>query len=476
MSNQNDIEVLLRRESVASAIINGIGAFMTFFYLNVIDPEPKTGKSITAPENFASFVFIVILITFIFIGLSWGNRLKKNFKKWYYLVQTGETAAADVPEKIKRDLLNFPFYATGIAAIMWLSASIMAAYATESSRVFFSLLGWGGIIATTLLYFVEELLWRPIIPVFFPDGNLSKVKALHLPIFWKLLIAFFFIGILPPALLARLTWQRVNTLFVVSNAEILLENLLILQIFILGASVTASIGLALFITYSITDPIEMLSKAIKLVQKDDLNAKVLVTTSDELGYLGEHFNQMTAELRLKEKLRQQAIRDPLTGLFNRRYMIETLEQELLRASRHESDLSIVMIDLDDLKQINDTHGHIDGGDRALKVLANTLKELCRQEDTICRYAGDEFVVILYETSAKDAHERTLEWQEAIAEQKIMVADKEIKIAFSAGVVEYPSRSISAEELLQYADLALYQAKEDGRNRVVIYTSAQESTA
>lgn len=141
MSNQNDIEIILRGESIASVIINALGAFMTFFYLNVIDPVPTAEKSIKSPDNFTSFIFIAIVATSLFIGLSWGNRHKRNFKKWYSLIKAGEIHPANVPEKIKKAVLNFPFYAAIIAAIMWLSASITAAYFTASSRVFFSLLG-----------------------------------------------------------------------------------------------------------------------------------------------------------------------------------------------------------------------------------------------------------------------------------------------------------------------------------------------
>lgn len=490
MLDQNDIKIVLRRESIASALINGIGAFMTFFYLNVIDPAPTAEKSIKAPDSFASFIFIAIVAGSLFVGLSWGNRLKKKFEEWYLLIKSGEIAPENIPQKTKRDLLNFPFYAAGIALTMWFSASIIAAYVTESSRVFFSLLGWGGVIAVTMLYFVEDLLWRPIIPVFFPDGNLSKIKAVHLPIFWKLFIAFFFIGILPPLLLARLTWQRVSTLFVVPNHEILLENLLILQVFILGASIAASIGLAFFITYGITNPVEALRKTIDRIKNNDFDAKVPVTTNDEIGYLGEHINQMTAELRQKEKLhntntvlreqlakiqsleaalREQAIRDPLTGLFNRRYMIEILQREFLRADRQKTKLSVVMLDLDNLKKINDSYGHVEGGDQSLKTLANTIQRSCRSEDTLCRYAGDEFVVILYDTSARSAYERAQEWKDALSKQPIRVGENEIKITFSAGVVECPERQVSAEELLDCADQALYQAKENGRNQAVIYT-------
>lgn len=491
--NDKDIEYILRQESVASGIINATGAFITFFYFNVIDPAPTTETSIKTLDPVASFIFIGIFITFFGTGISWGNRHKKNFKKWYLLLASGEKSPADVPQKIKRDVLNFPIYTAGIAALMWFGASTIAGYVTWSSRVFIGLMGWGGITAVTLLYFVDDLLWRPIIPVFFPDGNLKEANAFHLPIFWKLLIVFLFIGSVPPTLLVNLTWQRAESLLSTSNPEKALENLSILQGFIFVASVTASVGLSFFITRNITTPLATIRRAMERVQQNDLDVKVIVTTNDELGYLGERFNEMISELRQKELLhntnillkeqlakieslesvlREQSVRDPLTGLFNRRYMLEILEKELSRSARQKNNVSIVLLDLDDLKKINDEYGHVMGGDQALKAMAKTLQSLCRREDTICRYGGDEFVIILHNTSARYAYERVMEWKDVMSQIKLSVGNKEFGITFSAGIVEYSLQQLKPEELLQYADHALYQAKKAGRNKVMIYSSTE----
>lgn len=489
MANYGNPESIFRKESIATVLINSTGAFVAFFYLNVIDPAPTAEKSIRPLDTLTSFIFLSILGFSFFVGINCGNRHKKNFKKWYSLIWSGQKSPADVPLKIKRDVLNFPLYAAGIAAMMWVSSSFGAAYITRSIRVLIGLLGWGGSVAVTLLYFVDDLLWRPLIPVFFPEGDLSEAGAFQLPIFWKLLIVFLFTGIFPPTLLVILTWQRVEMLLTVTNPETLLDNLHILQIFILSASVIASIGLAFFITRGITNPIKALRRAMERVQEDDLDAKVVISTNDELGYLGERFNQMTAELRQKEilfnanvqlkdqlakikaletALREQAIRDPLTGLFNRRYLEDQLRHELARASRREKHLSVVIIDLDDLKLINDLYGHIEGGDQALLLLSEKIGALCRAEDIFCRYAGDEFVVILYDTSLQVAFQRAMEWKEAVSKASIPAEGKGFGISFSAGISEFPVHGVEAEKLIQHADKALYQAKEAGGNCVVMY--------
>lgn len=493
MSTPKNLTAIFKKESRVSMAVNSIGALTTFLYLNVVDPIPTAEKSIRSLNSAASIVFIAILATVFFVGINWGNQHKKKFANWIELIESGEKTTDDVPPTVKRDVLNFPLYATGIAAMMWLIASTIAAYITQSSRVFFGLLGWGGLVSVTLLFFADDLIWRPIIPFFFPDGNLREVKAFRLPILGKLLIVFLFTNILTPTLLVILTWKRADILLTASNPETILANLHLTQIFILVVSILSSIGLGFCITRGITKPLADLRHAIKDIQNNNLDTKVIVTTNDELGGLGEHFNQMTAELHQKEilsntniqlreqlekikelenALREQAIRDPLTGLYNRRYMEETLQHEMAKAKRRNKLLSIVIFDVDHLKEINDNYGHVDGGDQALVFLADTIGKLCRKEDTFCRFAGDEFLVIMYDTSCETACERAREWEKALSDQQITVGEKEFGVRFSAGVAEFPAHGVEIEELIKCADLALYKTKETGRNNTMIYEQAK----
>ena len=194
-----------------------------------------------------------------------------------------------------------------------------------------------------------------------------------------------------------------------------------------------------------------------------------VWTEMELQRANKQLNKQLTEIReLEVALREQAIRDPLTGVFNRRYMDEVLQQELTRAARKEGALSVVILDLDYLKEINDTYGHVTGGDKALQTLADTLKQMCREEDTLCRYGGDEFLVILYDTPAQVAYERASQWQETVGKIKITSDDREFGITFSAGVAAFPAHGSTGEGILQNADRALYRAKELGRDQVVVY--------
>ena len=171
--------------------------------------------------------------------------------------------------------------------------------------------------------------------------------------------------------------------------------------------------------------------------------------------------------RLHEALRQESIRDALTGLFNRRFMEETLTKELSRTQRKSQSLVIVIFDLDHLKEINDTFGH-SAGDDALVNLGLLLKAKIRVGDIACRYGGDEFIVILPEAQLEDVYQRMDEFRKDV--KQITIRHGEIAITpltISAGIAEYPLHGETREMLLKAADKALYKAKQAGRNQIMI---------
>jgi diguanylate cyclase (GGDEF)-like protein/PAS domain S-box-containing protein len=172
--------------------------------------------------------------------------------------------------------------------------------------------------------------------------------------------------------------------------------------------------------------------------------------------------------QLQVALREQAIRDSLTSCFNRRYLDETLERELSRARREGYPLALVILDLDHFKQINDTYGH-QAGDAALKELANQLRSDIRHEDVLCRYGGEEFVILMPRMPLGIAAERAERWRRAIAEIRVRFGSFELAFTTSAGVAAYPDHARMPDDLMQSADQALYVAKNEGRNRVVVYS-------
>ena len=174
--------------------------------------------------------------------------------------------------------------------------------------------------------------------------------------------------------------------------------------------------------------------------------------------------------RMQAQLREQALRDSLTGLYNRHYMEEALAQGLAKSGRCERVLAVVLIDVDKFKQINDTYGHL-AGDEILKGLAQVLIARSRHEDVACRYGGEEFMVILRDTTAAVAHQRAEQWRKAFAGIRFTLGDSIVSATFSAGVAGFPEHAHDRARLIGAADMALYAAKASGRNRVVVAADA-----
>jgi diguanylate cyclase (GGDEF)-like protein len=171
-----------------------------------------------------------------------------------------------------------------------------------------------------------------------------------------------------------------------------------------------------------------------------------------------------ANIRLRETLQHQAIRDPLTGLFNRRYFQETLKRELHRASRAKSPLSLVILDIDHFKRFNDTYGH-DAGDAALKAVSEILIGRTRVGDVACRHGGEEFVLAFPGLPAEVAASRVEALRREIEARHIQFLGQTIDpVTISAGIAVYPGHAMDMDSLMRAADQALYQSKNAGRNR------------
>ena len=166
---------------------------------------------------------------------------------------------------------------------------------------------------------------------------------------------------------------------------------------------------------------------------------------------------------LQARLEEQAIRDGLTGLYNRRYLDETLEREVARARREHEPLSLMMIDVDHFKALNDRHGHR-AGDKVLRMLSELLMADTRAEDVACRYGGEEFLVLLPGMPLDKAHERAEEWRRDIEATSMTYEGQALKVTASFGIACFPEHGDNPDQLTGAADAALYAAKASGRNR------------
>ncbi len=252
--------------------------------------------------------------------------------------------------------------------------------------------------------------------------------------------------------------------YVVPNATYLsdvitLKNRIIVAIVVIF---WLSIWVVLIISYNISKHLEMLSKAAKDMMALNYETPIKVSqTNDEIQDLANSFELM--RLRIKDLV----LKDHLTDIYNRRFLVQFLESEVTKARRSKDGLSVLMIDIDNFKKINDTYGH-DCGDKVLIAIGQALKSMIRDYEIVARYGGEEFVVVLPSIDPQQAYLAAERLRKGI-ESSEMMDNAAVKVTVSIGVASYIKDALdSPEELINAADIALYQAKEAGRNKTVVY--------
>jgi diguanylate cyclase (GGDEF)-like protein len=199
----------------------------------------------------------------------------------------------------------------------------------------------------------------------------------------------------------------------------------------------------------------------------ELQNKTLLDLKELSSTISEYLSLSIANIQLSEKLAAQSIRDPLTGLFNRRYMEESLRREIMRAERNASPIGIVMADIDFFKQFNDRQGHL-AGDALLARVGDLLHASIRGADVACRYGGEEFILFLPESSIENTHKRMEKIRKDFQRLKVRYHGKQLpSVTVSIGIASYPDQGKDPETLIDNADAALYRAKQEGRNRIAI---------
>jgi diguanylate cyclase (GGDEF)-like protein/PAS domain S-box-containing protein len=200
--------------------------------------------------------------------------------------------------------------------------------------------------------------------------------------------------------------------------------------------------------------------------KAEDSLRLISEVKDLTTALSEMLSLSISNIRLRETLSIQSIKDPLTGLFNRRYMEENFQREIYRAARKQEHIGVIMADIDHFKEFNDMYGHA-AGDFVLVELANFFKLRIRGADIACRYGGEEFAFILPESSLENTEHRASQMIEEARTLRVEYGGQALgPTTLSMGVAAYPTHGAKPDELLRAADAALYRAKKEGRNRVV----------
>ena len=217
---------------------------------------------------------------------------------------------------------------------------------------------------------------------------------------------------------------------------------------------------------SVLLPMRVLGAGARELTSGNLDYRLQVDRDDEFGALMRTFNEMAAALQSgQEELKNLAIRDPLTGLYNHREFFRLLQDEVHRSERYAHPLSLLMIDLDKFKEINDTLGHLTG-DHVLQHVAAVIGEQIRKSDHASRYGGDEFAILLPETDLQEAFEFAERLQQAVLLRPLTLGDgKPLQVTLSIGVASFPQDAKDFMDLVAVADHALYRAKGSRERKV-----------
>jgi serine phosphatase RsbU (regulator of sigma subunit) len=299
-----DLKIIQRRSTATLIGVNALSALATFLYFNIIAPVPE-GQAVLRTAEWTEIVAVCLFVGVPLVaGLIWNRKRDARLARWYERLCQG-TPAAEVPLRVRRDVLNsVPRTAlTNFGA--WTLVGMVSSLTGGTFLPLVGFLGVGGLLASALVFFALDLIWRPMIAFFFPQGRLSEVSRFRLPVLGRLLVVFVLVGILPPVLLVSLSWQRAQALLTAPNPQAVLDNLLILELFILVTGVIASVGLAVFMTRTLTGPLDRLQAAMGRIQEGDFNVRVPVVSNDELGYLSERLNEMVAGLEAHRKVEQE---------------------------------------------------------------------------------------------------------------------------------------------------------------------------
>jgi diguanylate cyclase (GGDEF)-like protein len=206
-----------------------------------------------------------------------------------------------------------------------------------------------------------------------------------------------------------------------------------------------------------------------------------VTGLSEVSYLTQVFNHMVSRLRYgreklsdankalvetNKELHQLSITDGLTGLLNRKHILELLDKEISRSRRYGQPVSILMLDIDHFKNVNDTYGH-QTGDAVMRRLADCFYEAVRENDMVGRYGGEEFLILLPDSNAQNGIQTAQRIRKMVRDLEIETSGENVTVTVSIGVSSYPQYGQDADAVICAADAALYQAKSNGRNQVVL---------
>lgn len=292
-----------RRVSVFVIGANFLSAVITFFYLASVQPIPQGSAPVIDVPFLNGLISLAAIIFLLVLGNVIGGRFSRYFPKWIPLIIDGAPALA-APAQARREVLQYAAATALISLAMWFVAGFFFGFMlTGAWQALASVFGVGGIITSAMVYFAVDVVWRPVIWLFFPDGRTNEAGAWRNSVKWRLVLGFVLVGFYPAALLSLTAVSRAEALLEAENPQVILLNLYIALGVISLVAASAGFALATLVSHSVVDPLRRLQDAMGRVAKNDLNVRLLADTNDELGYVTQGFNEMVAGLRNAEVMR-----------------------------------------------------------------------------------------------------------------------------------------------------------------------------
>ena len=291
---------------------NAFGALLAYVFLSLLFPVDRTGP--TGRSDLLSLILFAISLVALLAGGSFIAGGSSRLVDVWVKKRMAGLPADEVPEKTLRAVLNLPVISALTSLFMWLVGGVVfGAFAAgllggewdwgSFWLIFQALVIFTGVMVSGLVFFGADYIWQPVVMYFFKEISIQRVRAFRLPVLPRLLLVFLLVTLWPMTLLMMVSMDRAQALLATWNTRAVMQNMLTSELFILGFSLLISVGMAIFVTRGITDPLHRLEKAMDQVADNDLNAHAPVHANDELGAVTDGFNQMVAGLRQGERVR-----------------------------------------------------------------------------------------------------------------------------------------------------------------------------
>ena len=366
---------------------NVLGALLTFIFLSYIAPVPQGEQAVEA-VTLQDFVPMIIGTTVLTVlGSLLGRFARRYTPQWYERLRKGDAHEA-MPEAVRREVLNFPMMVTVTSLAMWVLAGLFfGLWASKSVRSLIGISLVGGAFTSALVFFAVDWFWRKIIPAFFPDGRVRAIPAFRLTVFTRLLVVFLLSSIYPVGLIVALSLDRARQIISAVNPEAILQNMFIIQMFLLAISIISSTLMAFFASRTVIGPLEELEKAMARVQQNDLNVRAPVLSNDEVGNLAEHFNEMVAGLRRGELLR---------NLLNLYVSPEVARQALEHGASLGGQLVQCSVLFSDIRSFTTLSEQLDPGDLIAllnRYMSQMVNVIVSHGGMVNKFGGDSLLAV-----------------------------------------------------------------------------------